>query len=105
MISAPPRARETIDCVWMLSLVQRLLLREMRLQKLSKRKAARTSGVPLGTLSYLLDPERISDPAQWPKRPLRRGTLLELRAIPWLGRLSVRAIDCLLKLTERTGKR
>lgn len=89
----------------MLSVVQRLLVREMRRQNLSLRKAADLGRIAVGSLSFHLDASRISDPVKQPKRKLRRATLLLLRDMPWIGPLTRKMFDRLLGAADVRAKR
>ena len=92
---------QTQECVRALHVVQRLLARDMRMKNLSLRKAARDGHISVGTLSSVLDGRRVADPAKHPKRGAHRGTLLHLRAIPWIGRLTSRTLDRVIVATGR----
>lgn len=93
------------DSVRILRLVQRLLLRDMRRQKLSLRRAARDGGVSVGTLFFVLDGDRVNDPGKHPKRRLRRSTLLLLRNMPWIQKLTAATLDQILSSTRRQATR
>lgn len=95
------RTYDVNDRVRVLRLVQRLLLRDMRRQNLSLRRAARRGGVPLGTLYLVLDPARVSDPNKQPKRCLRKSTLLLLKAMPWLGPMASTTLGRLIDADEQ----
>lgn len=98
------RAREQpeeYNCLRVLSVVQRLLARELRQQKLSKRRAAREGHIAIGTLVYFLDRSRIEDPNRRPKRRLRRSTVLQLRDIFWIRGLLAGVLDRLLEIVDR----
>lgn len=69
----------------------------MRRHGLSLRKAARTGGLALSSLSHHLDINRICRAEAQPKRGVNRATLLQLRAIPWLGCLSMYVLDSILR--------
>lgn len=84
------------DCLRAHHIIQRLLSRDMRRQKLSLRQAARQGRIALGTLSFILDRSRVHDPDKRPKRGLRRGTLLVLREMPWVGGLSATTLERLI---------
>jgi len=68
----------------------------MRRQNLSLRRAARIGGVPLGTLFFVLDAKRLTDPNKRPKRCLRKSTLLLLRSMGWVGSVTTATLDRLL---------
>lgn len=90
-------SKHSEECVRVLHVVQRLLARDMRQQKLGLRKAARDGQIAVGTLSFLLDINRVNDPDKRPKRGLRKGTLLHLRAMSWIRPLTARTLDCLIE--------
>lgn len=89
------------DYVRVLCVVQRLITRDMNRSNLSLRGAARAGRIPVGTLSFLLDGSRVTDPNKQPKRRCHRGTLLHLRAMPWIRTLTARTLDRLLATGER----
>ena len=60
--AARGNARRAQECVRVLRVVQRLLSRDMRQQKLSLRKAARDGHIAIGSLSSVLDTRRVADP-------------------------------------------
>lgn len=98
----PPAANARLhDYVRVLCVVQRLILRDMGRLNLSLRGAARAGRIPVGTLSFLLDRNRVTDPDKQPKRRCHRGTLLHLRAMPWIRPLTVRTLDRLLATGDR----
>jgi hypothetical protein len=84
-----------------LSVGQRLILRDMAHADLSLRGAARAGRIPVGTLSFLLDASRVTDPDKQPKRRCHRGTLLNLRTMPWIRPLTLRTLDRLLASGDR----
>lgn len=89
-------AKRAQECVRVLRVVQRLLSRDMRRQNLSLRRAARDGRISIGTLSSVLDSRRVADPAKQPKRGVHRGTLLHLRAMPWIRLLTAKTLDRLI---------
>lgn len=89
------------DHVRVLCIVQRLILRDMDRLGLSLRGAARDGRIPVGTLSFLLDRSRVTDPDKQPKRRCHRGTLLHLRAMPWIRPLTERTLDRLIAADGR----
>ncbi len=99
--SRPPVQTRLQDHVRVLAVVQRLILRDMDRLNLSLRGAARTGRIPVGTLSFLLDGSRVTDPDKQPKRRCHRGTLLHLRAMPWIRPLTERTLDRLLATGDR----
>jgi hypothetical protein len=87
-----------------LALIQHLLRRDMARQHLSLRKAAKTGPISVGSLSALLDPDRITDGNKQPKRPMRLPTLLHIRNLSWASPRTHRVIEGLLA-ADRPGKR
>jgi hypothetical protein len=73
----------------------------LRSRKLSLRKAAREGRIAIGTLSSILDSQRVIDPARHPKRGVHRGTLFQVRALPWIGRLTARTLDRIIAAPRR----
>ena len=87
-----------------LAVLQRLIRGDMERQRLSLRMAAKTGPISIGSLSALLDPERIADPNKQPKRPARRSTLLHVKSLRWTSPRTRSVIDRLLA-TDRTRHR
>lgn len=86
-----------------LRLIQKLFRTDMERQRLSVRGAARRAGMSISSFHYVLDPERVFDPAKRPKRHMRHATLLQLRQIPWLGRRTKRVLDGRIAASARRG--
>lgn len=97
----PPAPARLQEYVRVLCVIQRLILRNMNRLGLSLRGAARDGRIPVGTLSFLLDTSRVTDPDKQPKRRCHRGTLLHLRAMPWIRPLTARTLDRLLATGDR----
>ena len=87
-----------------LRLVQKLLRSDMERVGLGFREAAREGNVAVGTLAFVLDEERVRDPAKHPKRGFRVGTLLQLRAISWTSDRTKAVLECLLARTANPKK-
>lgn len=87
-----------------LAVLQTLLRRDIAQRRLSLRMAAKTGPISIGSLSALLDRERIADPDKQPKRPARRSTLLHVRSLTWTSPRTRAVIDRLLA-TDRTRRR
>ena len=85
------------ECVRILRIIQGLLRRDMKRCGLSLRRSAVEGRISIGTLSSFVNGRRIEDPKKQPKRGVHRGTILHLRGMPWIGRLTARTFDRLLE--------
>ena len=88
-----------------LRVVQKLLKRDMQYHRLGLREGAREGMISVGTLSFVLDEERVSILEKQPKRGFRIGTLLQLRSIAWTRRRTRRVLDQLLARTANPKNR
>ena len=91
-----PAAKRESYRVRSLRVVQKLLKRDMSHQGLGLRGGARGGTISPGTLAFVLDADRVIKPDEQPKRGFRRGTLLQLREIPWISTRTTVVLDGLL---------
>jgi hypothetical protein len=79
-----------------LRVVQKAVKADLALSGLGLRSAARAGALAPSTLSFLLDKERVTHPDKYPKRGIRRATLLALREVPWIGTRTTLVLGILL---------